>query len=121
GAAKARSRAAAVAEARSARARHDAVNVFVAAIARSGPQRRSNVDSAADASLERIALVIAIVNAPSRRAAVTTAATSGELPDCEIPMTAPPAKEGGASYFVTMDGAADATTSPAMLSKRYLP
>src|SRR5438034_291736 len=114
-------RACAVAEARIASARHDAVYVFVAATARSRPHRRRNVASAARASAERGAFVSASVNAPSLRAAFTTAATSGELPDCEIPMTAPPAKRGAASYRVTSDGAADAVTMPAALSKRYFP
>ena len=77
-------------DARSASTTHDAVYVFVAATARSGPQRSANVASAVRARRERAAFVMAIVNAPLRRAAATTAATSGELPDCEMPIAAPP-------------------------------
>src|SRR5712692_4367982 len=73
-----------------ASATHEVVYVFVAAIARSGPQRSSKTCSAARASADEARLVIAIVSAPSRRAAAMTAETSGAAPDCEIPMTAPP-------------------------------
>jgi len=38
-----------------------------------------------------------------------------------MPMTAPFAYEGGASYLVTSDGAASAVTTPATLSNRYFP
>src|SRR5206468_11363042 len=73
-----------------ASATHEVVYVFVAAIALSAPHRSSKTCSAARASADDARLVIAIVSAPSRRAAAMTAETSGAAPDCEIPMTAPP-------------------------------
>jgi len=91
-----RRRACAVAEASIASATHEVVYVFVAATARSGPQRSRNVALAARASFDRGPFVIASVKARSRRASATTAATSGELPDCEMPTTAPPANDGPA-------------------------
>ena len=74
-----------------ASATHEVVYVFVAAMARSGPQRSSKTCSAARPSADDARFVIAMVSAPSRRAAAMTADTSGAAPDCEMPMTAPPA------------------------------
>jgi hypothetical protein len=65
-----------------------AVYVFVAATARSSPARRSMQASATRASGESGVLVMAIVGAPMRRAASTTATTSGDAPDWLIPSTA---------------------------------
>src|SRR5919108_3483523 len=116
-----RPRASAVVDASSARATHVAVNVFVAATSRSTPARNANTCSALRPSAESGRFVNAIVTAPARRPSATTAATSGDAPDCEMPITAPRTKLGGASYRVTRDGAASAVTIPAMLSSRYLP
>ena len=92
-----RPRASAVAAARSASATQVAVYVFVAATARSRPARSANTCSAVRASRDRGLLVRAIVTAPARRPSRTTAATSGEAPDCEMPMTAPRPNAGAAS------------------------
>ena len=59
----------------------------MAATERSGPVPRSITWRAAVPSRESGSFVIAIVNAPCSVAAATTDATSGDAPDCEIPIT----------------------------------
>ena len=68
--------------------------VFVAAVARSGPASMSIAVSAARASGEPGAFVIAMVRAPWARAASRTATTSGDLPYWLIPRTSARSSRG---------------------------
>jgi len=60
---------------------------LVAATARSGPASSSITWSVAAASSEVGSFVIPTVSAPWRRASPSTATSSGDCPDCEIPST----------------------------------
>src|SRR5262249_56074159 len=93
--------------------------VFVAATARSSPAWSGSTQSAASASGERGSLVMASVGRPWRFASSSTATTSGDAPDCEMPITAAASRFGGASYTVYREGVANATVSPFAVPKRY--
>ena len=69
--------------------------VFVAATARSWPAQSATTRSAATASRDVGSFVIAIVGQPWARASETTAAMSGDAPDCEMPMTSADSSRGG--------------------------
>ena len=95
------------------------VYVFVAAMARSGPARRSMVVSAAAASGEAGSLVMAMVGAPCARPAAMTPTTSGEAPDCEMPMTSERSSRGRAPYSEMTDGVPSPTDSPCRMPSTY--
>ncbi len=82
---------------RSATAASCAVYVFVAATLRSTPAWSGSTQSAARASGLDASFTIASVGAPARRAAATVSTTSGERPDCEMPITRAPFTRGGAA------------------------
>ena len=74
--------------------------VFVAATARSSPACSGSTQSAVSASGDLELFVIASVGRPCRFASSSTATTSGDAPDCEMPITAAGPSFGGASYTV---------------------
>ena len=63
--------------------------------------------------------MIARVGRRWRRASSSTATTSGDAPDCEMPITAAGPSSGGASYTVYSDGVANATVKRLTVPNRY--
>lgn len=82
------------------------------------PAHSGITTSAVSATGEPGSLVMAIVGRLCARAAASTPAMSGERPDCEIAITAPPRSNGGESAAYS-HGAASATGSRATEPKRY--
>ena len=91
----------------------------MAGTASSRPAWMWSASSAAAASGEAGSFVIATVSAPLRRAASTTATTSGLWPDCEIATTSPPRQSSLAPYTVVTDGLTSPVGSPRCVSNRY--
>src|SRR5882757_8786749 len=98
----------------------DARYDFVAATLFSGPARKSIAKSAAAMSGESALLQSARTVAPDDFAAATEASKSGLRPDWEIAMNRQPRTSCGTPYTELTDGAAEAVSTRAWVSIKYL-